>query len=131
MEVTASLRSRGVFMSGERLRCDVAFVNTSPQGRQDLQSPGSVAGQTLAWASVQIQCLYQWTGGPGAGGGGPAKPDQIPGTSSTSLQTSGSGRLKPKGSLVEVRRLHFAINDPAALQIFYKFNDDKKLNLKN
>lgn len=69
MEVTAQLRSRATFLSGEKLSCSITFTNVggsrfpaaAPTGNQaDLPDVTGLNGvQNLAWSSVQIQCLCQ------------------------------------------------------------------------
>ena len=55
MEVFASLKSTGIYLAGDTVKCEVTFVNTQPISDQ----PNDDKIEHLAWASVQLQCICQ------------------------------------------------------------------------
>ena len=60
MEVKIQLKSRAIFLSGEKLLCSVTFTNVGRRRGNDGNEVFSDRIQeSLAWSSVQIQCLCQ------------------------------------------------------------------------
>ena len=55
MEIFADLNSCGIYLSGDKLKCQVTFFNTHEFDPETVQEKL----EHIAWASVQIQCVCQ------------------------------------------------------------------------
>ncbi len=55
MEIFADLKSSGIYLSGESVKCQVTFYNSHSFDPESMQE----RLEHLAWSSVQIQCVCQ------------------------------------------------------------------------